>query len=258
METGPTPEAQLDRDFARATSRVLVQWLAMGTLVVLLAVLYAASRSAEPVPFWFVGVYLASMLVSALAFAGIVQLRARRARRFVKGFAPRVRECGLSGNTLVVILDNNLIVSVQGSPMIPAGRPWVSAERIYGMDRKVRSIDLQSYRHLRRRVLRLDALRPLAGFADTYPQMQEIARALGDHRRRGPALGFREREVGTKAGPKDTVREAEVDFLILGWHAMAATIVPYADRLAALLDQGMELAWDGHVGLGQGSPRSRG
>jgi len=205
------------------------------------------------VPFWFVGIYVATILVSALAFAGIIQLRARRARRFVKGFAPRVRESGLAGSTLVVILDNNLILSVPGTPLVPAGGPWVSAERIYDMDRKVRSIDLRSYRHLHRRVLRLDGLRPLAGFADTYPQMQEIARALGDYQRMGPALGFREREVGTKAGPKYTVREAKVDFLILGWHAMGPTIAPYADRLAALLDQGMELAWAGQVGPGKGS-----
>jgi hypothetical protein len=210
------------------------------------------------VPFWFVGLYAAAILVSALAFAGMVQHRALRARRFVKGLAPRVRESGLAGSTLVVILDNNLILTVQGTPLIPAGGPWVSAERIYDMDRKVRSIDLRSYRRLRRRVLRLDALRPLAGFADIYPQMQEIARALGDYQKISPALGFREREVGTKAGSKDTVREAAVDFLILGWHAIGATIVPYADRLAALLDQGMELAWEGQVGLGQGTPRSRG
>ena len=253
MQPEPTAKAQLDRDFARATILELVQWLVPGLILILTAVLYAGSRTAAPVPFWLIGILVATILSGSLAAAGIVQLQARRARRFVEGLGRRVRECGLAGKTLVVILDNDLVLTVEGGVLIPAGIPWVSAERIYDMGRKVRSIDLQSYRHLRRRVVRLDGLRPLAGYADTYPQMQEIARALGSHQGMGPVLGYREREAGTKAGPKETVREAEVDFLILGWHAKGATMVVYTDQLAALLDQGMELAWDGQVGLAAGS-----
>jgi hypothetical protein len=257
VETARSLERRLDQDFARATAIEFAQWLVGGMILTIIPLLYVDWKSAAPVPSWLFGTFAATVFATAFVAAGLVRLRARRARQFMGGLGPRLRECGLSGHTLVAVLDNDLVLSIAGASAMPAGSTWVSFERTYNMDRTVRAASLPAYRHLRHRVRGLGAIQHPAELTKNHPVFQALGALWTDRRRPGPILVFSQREIGTKAGSEGMVREAGVDFLLPEWQLEGAAIAERADRLAALLDEAMGLAWDGPIALGRGSLRVR-
>src|SRR5437867_3919472 len=205
-DSGPVSESAAGKVFAELARHSLLEPIVAAAVPSSLVgyLLYLRGQGTV-IPAWFLAFWLAVALAFYAVEVAIHLYHGALVATFVRSLGEHAKEAGVGGRTLVVVLDNDLVLIVDGTPFLPAGSKNIEFARFFSLDRVSLHPTVNSSLQWHRHYHGIAALSIREKVGETPSLRSRIEGIFEDWRTEPVSLAIYEKAIGTRTAPQGTI-----------------------------------------------------